>query len=90
MTAHPNPSPAGPSPDGGNPVSAPAAVALRDGGSTHSEVLPPSSPRQSLGVDDGATAAPATTRADASNHPGGSRCPSGSPIPFDLILRGWR
>lgn len=91
MTTHPTPSPAGPSLDGGYPVSAPAAVALRGGGSTCGHlVLPPNSPRQSLGVDDGATAAPATTRADASNHPGGSRCPSGSPIPFDLILRGWR
>ena len=68
-----------------------AAAGLGGGSTGHSgPVLPPNSPRQSLGVDDGATAAPATTRADASNHPGGSRCPSGSPIPFDLILRGWR
>ncbi len=78
MSAHLSPSPGT------------GAAAGLGGGSTHSEVLPPSSPRQSLGVGDGATAAPATIRADASNHPGGSRCLSGSPIPFDLILRGWR
>jgi hypothetical protein len=71
-----------------------AAAGLGGGSTGHSgPVPPPTSPRQSLGVGDGATAASATPiRADASTNPRGSRCtsPPGSPIPFDLLLRGWR
>lgn len=83
----PSTSPAGPSLAGGNPGSAPAAVAHRAGGSTHSEVLPPSSPRQSLGVDDGATSVPSS--ADHAPRGAGQRPPAGSPFPLGY-MRGWR
>lgn len=72
------------------PTAFPPAVAQRAGGSTSGHpVLPPSSPRQSLGVGDGVDTPPPH---GVSPTDGGAGCPQapGSAIPFDLLLRGWR